>query len=116
MSEPAPEWTPVQLVRSLVNDPLLEDGDPVFSDAEILANLALEGDNVKRAAAQLIDTVADNEALASKVLRDHERTTDGAKLADALHKRAASLRAQADEDDAKDEAEAFFEIIPARDC
>src|SRR5688500_16470123 len=83
-------------VRPLVNDV----GAPwVFTDEEITAFLALEGDNVKRAAAQAIDTNADNEALASKVLRSQDLTTDGAKTAEALRKRAAALRAQADADD-----------------
>lgn len=102
-------------VRLLLTD--IDAPTAVFTDAEIDAFLALEGDNVKRAAAQAIDTNADNEALASKVLKDHQLGTDGAKVADALHKRAAALRAQADRDDATSDTESFFEIIPARvDC
>lgn len=75
---------------------LLNDVEPpyVFSDDEIGAFLTLEGGAVKLAAAQAIDTNADNEALASKVLRTQDLSTDGAKLADALHKRAAALRQQ----------------------
>lgn len=111
MSEPAPEPTPADLVRFLVNDPKTDYSSEVFSDAEIAGYLALEGGNVKRAAAQAIDTIADNEILASKVLRDHERTTDGAKVGDALRKRAASLRAQADEEDANSEDGFFFDVV-----
>ena len=100
--EPA---TPVGQVRLLVNDV----GAPwVFHDAEIDAMLTLEGDSVKLAAAQLIDTNADNEALASKVLRTQDLQTDGAKLADSLRKRAQSLRDQVVADE---EAEGYFEIV-----
>lgn len=94
------------LVRFLVNDPKLDDGTPVFSDAEITGYLSLEGGSVKRAAAQAIDTIADNEALTSKYIRDHQLTIDGTKVADSLRKRAASLRAQADSDDG-----GFFDLV-----
>lgn len=89
--------TPAGQVRLLLND--VDDTDPVFVDDEIDAFLALEGGSVKRAAAQAIDTNADNEALASKVLRTQDLQTDGAKVAAALHARAESLRAQADSED-----------------
>ena len=97
-------------VRLLLND--VDESSFVFSDNEITAFLALEGDNVKRAAAQAIDTNADNEALASKVLKDHQLSTDGAKVADSLRKRAAALRAQADEDDAASDDSAYYDITP----
>ncbi|MBB3041218.1 hypothetical protein [Nocardioides soli] len=102
---------PAGQVRLLLND--IPVGDPataVFSDAEIDAFLALEGDSVKRAAAQAIDTNATNEALASKVLRTQDLQTDGAKLADAMRKHAAALRAQADDEDENDGF--FFEVLP----
>lgn len=80
-------------VRLLLND--IDESAFVFLDSEIAAFLAIEGDNVKLAAAQAIDTNADNEALASKVLRSQDVQTDGAKVADSLRKRAAALREQA---------------------
>lgn len=91
--------SPIGLVRLLLND--VDEDNPVFSDQEITALLTLEHDSVKRAAAQAIDSQATNEALALKVLKDHQVTTDGAKLADAMRKHAAALREQArdDEDD-----------------
>lgn len=107
--------TPAELVRFLVNDPLLGDGTPVFSVDEIDGYLALEGGNVKRAAAQAIDTIADNEALASKVLKDHSLTTDGAKIADALRKRAATLRAQADAEAEESEDGFYFGVVDLLD-
>lgn len=80
------------LVRLLIND--VDEDTGVFTDTEIKAILVLEGGAVKLAAAQLIDTNADNEALASKVLRTQDLTTDGAKLADSLRTRAKQLRAE----------------------
>ncbi|GAW54740.1 hypothetical protein [Nocardioides sp. PD653] len=99
--------TPAGQVRLLLNDiPAAEgaQGTAVFSDAEIDAFLTLERSSVKRAAAQAIDTNATNEALASKVLRTQDLSTDGAKVADAMRKHAAALRAQADQDDEADDA------------
>lgn len=104
---------PRDLVRFLINDVRLEDvTGNVFSDEEIDGYLDLEGGNVKRAAAQAIDTIADNEALASKVYRSQDIGTDGAKIADALRKRATALRAQADREDDLGDDGAFFEIVP----
>lgn len=95
---------PVGQVRLLLNDvPAGSPATAVFSDEEIAAFLALEGDSVKRAAAQAIDTNATNEALASKVLRTQDVQTDGAKLADAMRRHAAALRAQADDQDTSDD-------------
>lgn len=105
--------TPVGQVRLLLNDipPDTEGTRCVFSDAELNAFLTIEGASVKRAAAQAIDTQATNEALASKVLRTAAgTTTDGAKLADAMRKHAAALRAQADQVD-DDADEGFFEVV-----
>lgn len=92
------DLTPVDLVRFLIND--LNPADPaaqVFTDTEIAGFLQLEDGNVKLAAAQAIDVIADNEALTSKVIRTKGGiSTDGAKVADALRRRAATLREQAD--------------------
>jgi hypothetical protein len=84
--------TPRGQVRLLLSD--VDAATAVFNDAEIDAFLALEGANVKLAAAQAIDTNATNEALASKVIKDHQQQTDGAKVADAMRKHAAALRDQ----------------------
>ena len=94
-------------VRLLLND---VDAPWVFHDDEIEAFLDLEGGNVKLAAAQAIDTNADNQALAVKVLRSQDKSTDGAKLADALRARAAELRRQAAEA-AESGEDFFFDII-----
>lgn len=85
--------TDVGKVRLLLNDVATPW---VFTDAEVQALLDLEGGTVKLAAAQAIDAQATNEALAAKVLRDADgKSTDGAKLADAMRRHAAALREQA---------------------
>lgn len=100
--------TPLGQVRLLIND---TTSDPVFEDTDIAAFLAMEGDHVKRAAAQALDTIADDEALTSKAIRTQDLTTDGPKVAESLRKRAAALRAQADRAD-DDTDEGYFEIVP----
>lgn len=98
--------TPQGLVRLLLND--VDESAQVFTDQEIDAFLILEGQDVKRAAAQAIDTNADNELLASKVITSQDVATDGAKLAAAMHARAAALRQQSLEDE---QAAGYFEIV-----
>lgn len=95
----------VTTVRLLINDP---DG-AAFTVDEISSFLTLEGGNVKRAAAQAVDTIADNEALVAKYVTDHQITIDGTKVADSLRKRAQTLREQADADEENDGF--YFDII-----
>lgn len=102
--------TDVQLVRLMANDP--EAPDACFSDDEIKGFLTLEGGVVKMAAAQAIDTIADNEALVSKVMTSQGGLeTDGAKVADALRKRAAALRAQVVTDNTNAADGSYVEFI-----
>ncbi len=98
----------ISAVRLLLND--VDETTSVFQDEEIEVFLGLEGGVVKLAAAQAIDTNADNELLASKVLRTQDLQTDGAKVADSLRARAQKLR---DQHEASLEDEGFFEIIEA---
>ena len=100
--------TDVGMVRLLLND--VDSATAVFDDAEITAFLSLEGGVVKLAAAQAIDTNATNEALASKVIRDKDLVTDGAKVADAMRKHAATLRAQYQASVEVDDT--YFDLIP----
>jgi len=79
-------------VRLLIND---TSSDPVFTDEEIAAFLTMEGDSVKLAAAQALDTIADDEALTSKVIRSQDLSTNGATVAAQLRSRAQTLRTQA---------------------
>lgn len=101
--------TPVGQVRLLIND--VDETNLVFPEDQLTAFLTIEGGNVKRAAAQAIDSQATNEALALKVLKDHQVSTDGAKLADAMRKHAAALRAQADRSDEDSEDGFFFDVV-----
>ncbi len=98
----------VRLLRLLLND--VDPAREVFGDGDLSDFLALEEGSVKRAAAQAIDTNADNELLASKVLTDHQVSTNGAAVADSMRKRAAALRSQADREQAAaaDEADGFY--------
>lgn len=84
--------TPAGRVRLLINDTAAV---PVFADTDIAAFLELEGGNVKLAAAQALDTIADDEALTSKVIRTQDLGTDGAKVAQILRERAQNLRSEA---------------------
>lgn len=94
-------------IRALIND-VDETAGLVFSDDELQVFLDLEGDSVKLAAAQALDVIADDEVLTGKVIRDSDgKSTDGAKVADSLRKRATSLRQQAADAD-----EGYFEILP----
>lgn len=110
--------TAVGQVRSLIPDiELLEDPadlsskpEYIFNDATLQSYLVLARDNVFRAAAIAVNTLATSEALILKVLKSDDRQTDGAKLADALGRRAVWLEEQADDED--EELYGGFDIAP----
>lgn len=110
--------TDVGLVRALIPDN--QQTAPIFQDEEITAFLLLEG-GVKRATALAIETIATNQALILKVMRLLQLQTDGAKLSDALLKRAALLRKQAEYDETVsgtatfDIAEQVFNVFGAEE-
>ena len=79
-----------------------------FEDGELDVFYALEGNSIKRAAALALETIASNEAMVLKVIRLLDVSTDGAKVADALMKRAAQLRKQADDEEVA--ADGAFDI------
>lgn len=85
--------TDVGRVRLLIND--TDETREVFSNAEVQAFLDFEGGIVKLAAAQILDTIADDEALTSKVIRSQDLNTDGTKVAAILRARARTLREEA---------------------
>ena len=92
-------------VRLLIPDNT--EASYVFDDEEISVFLAMEG-RVKRAAAMALETIAANEVMVLKVIKLLDVQTDGAKVGDALLKRAALLRQQAEDDEAVENA--GFEI------
>ena len=89
--------TPAGRVRLLAAD--TDETDPVLTNDQVDAFLAIEGDNIQRAAALALETIAVDQALVLKVIKTLDVSTDGAKVADTLLKRAAVLRAQADQVD-----------------
>ena len=87
-------------VRLLVPDRV--STDYLFQDDEIDAFLSVEVASVKRAAALCLETIASDIAMIDKVIKLLDLQTDGAKTSDALLKRAATLREQADNEDITD--------------
>lgn len=113
---------PIEHVRLLVAD--LDTANQILTDEQVAGYLALHGLSteqsytadgagfpvaVRRAAADALDAIATSEALVSKVMRFSDGTsTDGAKVAAALHAQAASLRVLADQ--VADEADDAFGV------
>lgn len=88
--------TPLGQVRLLITD--VDEAVPYLLDVHINGFLAIEGDNVKRAAAQALDFMASNEALVQKRITMLDLSTDGPAVAKALREHAALLRSQAQQD------------------
>ncbi len=105
-------------VRMLIPD--TDTTAAVFSDAEIAAFLSLEDGNVRRAAADAVETVAANLSVLDRVEAGPLKM-ESAKGATALLARAESLRKQADEAEARGEdgafdvAEQVLDVFSARD-
>ena len=70
----------------------------LFEDSEVDYFLTAEGNVIKKAAALGLETMAADEAYVQKVIKLMDLSTNGAATAEALLKRAALLRAQADEE------------------
>lgn len=98
-----PDLRKLEDLRDLRNEPRY-----LFTDDEILAFLAVNNGNVKRAAADACDAIGMDKALQLLVLKTDDKQTDGAKLLDAIVKRARTLREQAKEDD---ENNLSFDVI-----
>lgn len=98
-----PDLRKLEDLRNLRNEPRY-----LFTDDEILAFLAVNNGNVKRAAADACDAIGMDKALQLLVLKTDDKQTDGAKLLDAIVKRAKTLREQAKEDD---ESNLSFDVI-----
>ena len=98
-----PDLRKLEDLRDLRNEPRY-----LFTDDEILAFLAINNGNVKRAAADACDAIGMDKALQLLVLKTDDKQTDGAKLLDAVVRRAKTLREQAKEDD---ENNLSFDVI-----
>jgi hypothetical protein len=79
----------------------------VFEDAEIDAFLSIEAGNVRRAAAQALDTIASNDAYRVKKVTLLDVTADGVSVSAELRARAKTLRDQADKAEAAEDGGAF---------
>lgn len=107
----------IEMVRLLCTDAvpmkdprdLTKDAVYAFSDDQIEAFLFLSGNNIKRAAALALQTLAADEAFRLKVLSTDDKSTDGAKLLSALLQAAKNLREQAQAEEMNDTG---FEFIP----
>lgn len=118
----------VDRVRRLIPDMvLLEDPkDPTapksyyFTDAEILGYISEYAGSepnphtyqVRRAAADAIDALANNEALVLKKIKTEDLETDGAAVANSLRRGAQALREQADREESK--VGSWFTVVPFR--
>ena len=104
--------TEVGKVRMLIPDRVEENA--VFSDEEIAAYLEMNEANVRRAAAEALETIASDEAMTLKVISTLDLTTNGASTSAAILERAKILRQQAAEADAGEEGGMFdyAEMIP----
>lgn len=115
--------TTVGQMRLLLPDrPVYPDGttdtaNVLFTDEEHAQFYALE-DNLRRAVALAVETVASDQALLLKYMRSGDFLTDGAKVSAELRARAKDLRAQAafveDEAGAFDYAEMVLDPATAR--
>ncbi len=97
--------TEVGKVRMLIGDK--DDGNIIFQDEEVAAYLTLNDDNVRRAAAEMLETMASSETMVLKVVRLLDISTDGAAVARSLREHAKQLRTEADNADAADDGGAF---------
>ncbi len=80
----------------------------LFADGELNVFLSLSGQDVMRAAALALETLASDQVMVLKVIRILDLSTDGASVARALLERATRLREQASETEAS--AEALFDF------
>lgn len=91
---------PKDQVRLLIND--TDDTDEenhYFEDEEITAFLTMEGNVVKLAAAQALETLASSEVMIQKRIKLLDLSTDGPSESRELRARASELRDQVYEGD-----------------
>lgn len=106
--------TEILAIRAFIADP----GDPLHGDTTLLSDeqlqafLDLEGNNVKRAAADALDAIAVSEVLVSKKITTQDLSTDGPAVAKSLHDQAASLREQALVDSDTDAVAQIVDFVP----
>lgn len=104
--------TDVGKVRLLARDNV--EADAVFTDEDLEAYLEMEGDNVKKAAAQALDDIATSETQLLEITSKMGVSSSPASIANDLRNRAAELRRQAAEAEEIefDFAEGAWESLP----
>lgn len=108
------ELTPSEMVRLLIAAP---GAGEVFTNDQITAFLTIEGEHVKLAAARALLVIAANEVLVSKVIKDGDLATDGAKVAAELRALAKELRESYTADqDADDDGYVEFVDFAGTSC
>ncbi len=93
----------IGLIRTISGDKY--EAAAFHSDEEIEAFLSLEDGDLKLASAQVLDSMASNEAVIQKQIKLLDLTTNGPAVAKALRDHATELRRQVDEEPAFDFAE-----------
>lgn len=102
--------TDVQKVRALIPDTEAAfDGETMFSNEDIETYLEVAGGSVLRAAAYAVYAIATSEALISKIIRTQDLSTNGAGVAEALHKKAEALAKRADAEEAS--GDVYYNIV-----
>lgn len=105
--------TDVDVVRTLIPDTEAVFGDSgsetLFNDTDIGNFLLAGGNSVLRAAGLACLAIGTSEALISKVIRTQDLQTDGAKLSDAMVKKADLLFRRADKIELSEQA--YFQIV-----
>ena len=100
--------SPVGQVRLLIPDE--DEGSLLLDDAKIAGYLAMEGGDVKLAAAQALDAIASSEVLISKkITTEGGMSTDGPAVAAELRQRAEGLRQQVA--DGVGDEDAGFDVV-----
>jgi hypothetical protein len=121
---PLDPTTPVGQLRLLISDSQLrtDPGDPsapaeyYFSDLFLEGFLALNGGNLKLAAADALLALATNESMVSKKIRKENLQTDGPAVTNALRLVAQDYRTQGKADrDLEDSADGTFLVVDFAD-
>ena len=99
--------TDVQTVRLLIPD--RDVANQAFTDEEIEALLALEGD-VRRGTALALETIASDTVRTLRVTSDLGLVETGAAASDALLRRAAALRKQAAAAETAADVDGLFDV------
>jgi hypothetical protein len=116
--------TPVGQLRLLTSDSQLrtDPGDPsapaeyYFSDAFLEGFLAMNGGNLKLAAADALLALATNESMVSKKIRKENLQTDGPSVTNALRLVAQDYRTQGKVDkELLDAADGTFLVVDFED-